>query len=459
VTRLAALLALAAALPARAEEPAPSRPGHAWTLEECLAEAVARSGQVAEARGKVAEWEAKLAEVRSLWYPKLTGFAFGAPQFGVKGSALAEDVERDYGRWGPYLRFEGLLVQPLHSFGRAEAGERAARERVEVERGQLELARQRLALEVRRTHDLHLYARSFQPTIRTIRKLLDEATAKAQELYAGASGKVTNVDLMKLKYASTELDKYAVQAEAGAAIALAALQHAMGLPAEPAIALAESELPSPSSAPLPPLAELVRLALERRPETAQLRHGKQAAESLEKSESRSDLPVLALVGQLVASWTPTRPDAKNPFHYDPYNDLTGGVALALRFDVDPAKTRARSEGARSLGEQVDGLARYAATGIPVEVRKAHGEVEQARRLVALSEEGASAARRWMVFAGAAYAAGTGETRDLLEGVAAYGAARRGTFDALLAYHQAMAQLSHVTGGAFALPARAPGPGQ
>ena len=94
---------------------------------------------------------------------------------------------------------------------------------------------------------------------------------------------------------------------------------------------------------------------------------------------------------------------------------------------------------------MEGLARYAATGIPMEVRKAHGDAAQALRLFELAREGSTATRKWMLFAGAAYAAGTGETRDLLEGVAAYGAARKGYFDALLAYHLALAQLTLVTG--------------
>jgi outer membrane protein TolC len=100
---------------------------------------------------------------------------------------------------------------------------------------------------------------------------------------------------------------------------------------------------------------------------------------------------------------------------------------------------------------VDGLARYAATGMPVEVRKARDEAEQARRMVELSQQGSSATRKWMAFAGAAYAAGTGETKDLLEGVAAYAQARKGYFDALLAYHTARAQLEVATGAPAGRP--------
>jgi outer membrane protein TolC len=458
---LAALwLAIPAVGAAGTDDPpaAPAGPaGDGLTLGDCLARALAGSGQLAEAQGKVGEWEAKVSEARAVWYPKLSGVAFGAPTFGVKGNQLTADVERDYRSWGPYLRFEGMLAQPISTFGRAEAAERAARERLEVERGALELVRQRVALDVRRYWLLHLYARSLQPTLDSVKKTLDGARQKAQELYDSSSGKVTNVDLMKLEYASTELEKYRVQAEVGAALALAALQHTMGLPADPPLVLSDTALPAVDEEDPPPLDSLVKLALERRPEAAQLRHGRQAAESLARMEARADLPVMALVGQLAASWTPNRDDAENPYAYDPYNEISGGVALAFQFDVDPARSRARSEGARSLGAQVEGLARYAATGIPVEVRRARDEALQAKRLAALSQQGSSATRKWMVFAGSAYAAGTGETKDVLEGLAAYAQARKGYFDAVLAYHVARAQLDVATGAPPVPSARAQPP--
>jgi len=457
-----ALLALAlAASRAAGQEPAPepaapsldaAPPGVAvkrLTLDDCIAAAVANSGQVAEAAGKVAEWEAKIGEAKSVYWPKLMGIAFAAPTFGVKGQA--EEAEADWTSWGPYLRFEGLLAQPLSTFGRAEAGERAARERTEVERGSLELVRQRVALDVRKYWLLHLYARSLMPMLDSIGKSVETARTKAKELYESNSGKVTNVDLQKLEYGWLELQKYKVQADVGAGLALAALKHTMGLPDEAPLYLSDEALPSVDEAPLPTLEELVRLARERRPETAQLEHGRKAAENLARMEEKALFPVVAVVGKLNASYSPNREDPEDYYAYDPYNELSGGLALALQFDVDFAKTRARTKGAQSLSAQVDGLARYAATGIPVEVRKARDEAEQSRKLVELSAQGSSATRKWMAFAAAAFASGTGESRDLLEGVAAYAQARKGYFDALLAYHTARAQLEIATGAPPAPP--------
>ena len=95
------------------------------------------------------------------------------------------------------------------------------------------------------------------------------------------------------------------------------------------------------------------------------------------------------------------------------------MALGLNFDLDPAKAGAKAQQARALQTQVEGLERFARTGIPMEVRKAHDEAVQSKRIAAVAEQGSTAARKWMIFAGAAFATGTGEAKDLLEGLAAY----------------------------------------
>ncbi|MBI5548722.1 MAG: TolC family protein [Deltaproteobacteria bacterium] len=429
-------LAVGALPPAAARAESPRR-----SLADCVRVAVQGSGQLAEAEGKVAEWRGRLAEVQSVFYPKISAFAFAAPIFGVKGLANQPDVERQWGVWGPYLRFEGMVMQPLYTFGQASAGEKAATERLAVEEARRDQTRDAVALEVARYYYLHLYVSSMKPSLDSARKLLDEALRSAQAMFDEGSGKVTQTDLQKLKYASAELEKYRVQAEFGHALSLAALKHTMGRPENESLELAETSLPPAPAAEPPPLAELIRQAWERRSEARQLKHGREAALSLEEAERLANYPTLALVGQLVASWSPVRQDQHNTFAYDPYNDLSGGLALAVKFDLDPARANARGDTARAMVDQVDGLARFAQTGIPLDVRRCRDEVDQARRLLSVSEQGATAARKWMLFASAGYAAGTGETKDVLEGLAAFVQAKKGFNDQLLALHMANAQLA------------------
>ncbi len=414
----------------------------------CVEVAVRDSARVEEAAARVAEYEARMAQVEAVYYPKLSGLAFVAPMFTVRGSALEADVEREWGlsRWGPYTRLEALLAQPLYTFGRAEAGAEAARRRAAVERARLEAARGAVALEVRRLYYLRLYALSMIPSLDNAAKVLAEAEARGQRLYAAGSGEVTQTDLMKLRFGATQVERFRRTAADGAALALSALEQAMGLADSAGPELAHDRLPPvPAEEPDADLEELLAEAAQSRPEWAQIRDGRKAAEALGEAEDKANLPVLFAAGTLGASWTPTRDDTNNPYHNDPYNDLIGGVAVGLQFDLDPALASARSEEAAALGGQVEAAARLAATGIPLQVRKAHSDLLRHREQVALARRGVRAARKWMSFAAAAYLTGTGEARDLLEGVVAHLQAKQSRYESLRDYHLARAELAAAVG--------------
>ena len=51
----------------------------------------------------------------------------------------------------------------------------------------------------------------------------------------------------------------------------------------------------------------------------------------------------------------------------------------------------------------------------------------------------------MIFAGAAFATGTGEAKDVLEGLAAYLSAKRSHYESLQQLQPALAQILYVTG--------------
>lgn len=417
------------------------------TADDCVAIALRRSPRLAEVDADIHGFRARLAEVESVYYPKLYALGWVAPMYTVHGSALEADVKRDYSAsaWGPYTHLEATLAQPLYTFGRAAAGEEAASQRVAVERARRRVVAAEVALEVRRLYYTRLYALSMLPSLEAAERLVVEAKASAHEKYAAGTGEVTQPDLMRLVYGRVELTRFIRAARDGAELADAALKHAMGLPADAAIELAEDRLPDAGSDALPDLATLLRQAGERRPEWAQLACGAKAASALARAEQLANAPVLLLAGTLSASWTPTRDDAANPYHYDPYNELVGGVAVAVKWDFDPALAAARSDGAEALSERVVALRAFAESGIPLQVSKARQEVARHRDLEVLAREAVTATRRWMLFASTAYKTGTGEARDLVEGLVAYLQARRTHYEHLRDLFVARAELRYAVG--------------
>lgn len=415
---------------------------HPLTPAECVEIALARSGQIAEAEAKVQGFRAQLAEVSANYGPRLQAMAYVAPMFTVEGGVGGYTNKYGPSDWGPYVHLESLLSLPIYTFGRVEAGERAAQARVKVEEARVRLAEGMLAREVRSYYHLVVYARSLQPALGFARKLLDEAQQTAQAQYEAGQG-ITQVDLGRLAYGDAELSRMSRIAQDGEALALEALKHTMGLPADAPLALAWARLPAPEATPSLP--DVLQVAASGRPEWTMLSKGREAALSLAEAERLANVPALFLAGQLSVDWAPTRDDADNPYVWDPFNRVFGGVAIGVQWDLQPLRAAARARVAEALAAEVEGIATFARTGIPLEVRRAHQDLVRHAALVGTARGGVKATRRWLTFASAAYQSGTGDAKDILEGLVAWLSAKRTYMDHLRGYHDARAELARATG--------------
>ena len=106
---------------------------------------------------------------------------------------------------------------------------------------------------------------------------------------------------------------------------------------------------------------------------------------------------------------------------------------------------AKTRQAEATRDQIEALRKFATTGIPLQVLKARTEIQRYRRLVDLSTDSVKSTRKWMTFAAAAYGTGTGETRDLVEGMVAYLQSKRAYYEDLLGYYIAQAELNYAVG--------------
>ena len=421
----------------------------ALNVEQCVAVALQQSARIVEAEARVGEWRGRLKEVEANFYPKLSGVVFVAPSPRVEGDGYTRDWHYHYGSfndWRPFTNLELLLTQPLYTFGRFAAGKKAARERIAVEEARVRETRNAVALEVRRMYYTYLFTLSIQPALKQVIGGLNQAQSHAQELFEAATGDVTQVDLSKLTYGQVEASRYMMMAEDGAVLSLAALRHLMGLGTDAPLALAETSLPGlPSQDDSKSLAEYIREAAQGRPEWAQAEHGRRAAIALEEAERLAMMPTLFVAGQFHYAHTSNHEQDGNPWHIDNFNSLAGGIALGLKIDLDPAQALAKAEVARAYRAQVEALQRFAATGIPLQVRRAYDDKQRARKIYKLSTQSVLATRNWMTFASTAYSSGTGEARDLLEGLVAYVQAKRSHYENLQAYYMADADLVFAVG--------------
>lgn len=417
-------------------------------LQQCIDIAIKQSASIDEAEANIDEYRSRLAEVQANYYPKLSVLGYVAPMFTVHGDASTADVDREYdlGSWGPSTHLEALLAMPIYTFGRLEAGELAAKARLDVEKSRLRETQNHIKVEVNKFYYTHLYAATILPHLLRAKDRLIEIQEKAQEFYDNSTGKVTKVDLMKLRFADTEIRKYILLAEEGKVLSLSALKHTMGLEDNAPLLLKNETIPKPpKKVSLASELEMLEMAKKNRPEWEQIRFGLKAVTELRKSENLSNRPVLFVAGTLESNWTPTRDDAKNPYHYDPYNDLFGGVAVGLKLDLDWALRKSKIDAANAKFQQVNALKKLAVTGIPLQIKKARSEVIRFNKQINLSKKAVKASNKWIIFSGAAYSSGTGEVKDVLEGMAAMLAAKRDYYEGMLKYYVAFSELNYALG--------------
>ncbi|MBT6180223.1 MAG: TolC family protein [Deltaproteobacteria bacterium] len=421
----------------------------ALTSDDCVRIALSQSAVLDEANARVEAIKGKLAEVESIFYPKLTGIAYIAPMYSVRGNAMDNSsIETSYSRlsdWGPYTHLQAILAQPLTTFGRAGANERAVEHLIQVEKARVRAAEHILALEVRKLYYAHLFSVSLRPALRNVIKVVKQAREHATKEYESAQGSVTQIDLTKIDYAGNEAYRYQHQSNYAATMTMAALKHTMGMPASTPIIIAEKRLPRIKSHPNLELPRLIMEASENRPEWSQLSHGEKAALAWKDAEALSSMPTLFLAGTIESDWTPMRDDSKNPYHYDPYNGLTAGIAMGLQFNFDPWHSVARANQADAKHAEVSAMRRFAETGIPLQVKQSYEDFQLQRELEELSRSSVKSARKWMTFAASAFATGTGPARDVLEGVAAYSKAKFTHYESLFNYYVAEASLYHSLG--------------
>ena len=415
-------------------------------VDDCVRIALQTNGRVFESEARVREYGARLAEVQALFMPRVQGIAILAPMYTVRGGIFHYQNEwRNLSDWGPYAHLEATLSQPLYTFGRAEAAKLAASERAEVERARLRETQNIIAWETRKLYFTYLHARSLAPTLADAHARISAALGRAEGVYASGNGDVGQADLSRLRFALAQVERLSATANAQATLALAALKHTMGIAAAGDLKLADDHLVPASDAPMRDLASYIADAAKNRPEWQQIAHGKRAARSLSEAEIKANLPVIAVAGAVNMSWTPSRANATNPYIYDPYNSLTGNVALAVFFDLNPWLAAAKQRTALAQHEQIEALDLFASTGIPLQVRSAWVNLEQAQRIAALASDSMRDMRTWVVLSANADATGVGEPRDLVESLASLIESRSMMYDALRDYYLASAELTYATG--------------
>ena len=444
VLPLALITTVAAVRPASAQPPAPKA---VYTLKDLIGRTLAISPEIRQMQRGAEAAMAKKDQADAGRFPQIEVTAIVGPSSRARGTAASSPDRRDDPTVNNvFERVEMRLVQPLYTFGKLTGFREAAQEGVKVEKAKVEEKAADLILRVKELYYSRLMASDMLGLIDEIGKDLDKAITKTERRLKAEVPGADEIDLYKLKAFRGEVLKNREEAQKGFDLATGALMFYAGLDRTQPFELDAIGLEA-SPQDVESVDRGMSMALELRPEMTQVRAGLKATEALVMAEESNLYPQFFAAVNSVYAQAGNRTRQQNPFAYDPLNDRYGVIVLGFKYDLDFGITRGKIRAAQAEHLKVGETKQFAEQGIPLQVRKAHRELTEARETLRATEDGWRNAKKWLVAAKANYDLGVGESRDLGQAAETYAKLRADNFKAMYNYNLSLANIEYATGRA------------
>jgi multidrug efflux system outer membrane protein len=424
------------------------------TLAQLIERARAADPRAGAASAQLENAQAKREEVGLAWFPVIeatVAVAGPTPEARLIGgdndpnlTNITPGTAHGWGQLGIAARGQLSAVIPLYSFGKWAAGKSATQHFVGFNEALVSRARDQAEFDVTRAFWGYQTAHAGAQSIDAVRKRLADAQKTAQGLLAENSEQITKNDALKLDYLREEIEAQYAATVKNERLAMNGIRALIS--AEPAevIALEQRSLPEPPA--LPDREEMLKRALEHRPEAKAAREGVLARQGLVDLERARLYPDIGLVGGATYTLTTNASNPSTPFAYNPYNERTAFVALAIRGTLDFPQKLARLKQVEADLREAQSLARGAEQLIRFELESALGDLAEARTRHERYTKEAGIGKQLAVRAGVAFEGGLGEARELLEDTLLFARADGERLKALFDAQMAWAAIAKAVGG-------------
>ncbi len=423
------------------------------TLPQLVEMARANDHRVKEAQAQLRYYRSKYDEARWAWFPRMdTYFMIAGPtpearNDGLGGPPTTEATllyDTNFGQPGVMFRAGAEAMLPVYTFGKLDALEEAGRHGVNASEAMTVSARDESQYQMTQAYYGYCLAMTMKGLIDDMQKRLDDAESSLKRLREEGSEQVSQMDLYKFGYYRQQAEVQRVQAENGAQYAMSAIRLLVAAAPNDTLEIAVEEL-TPLEGELASSNQYVIDAAEHRPELRALASALLAREQEVKIREAMYFPDFGIVGFFRWAWTSNATRQKSPFAYDPYNELTAGVGLGMRYQWDFPQKSIQLEQARAEYEKLEHQRNLAGAGVKLEIEKAWGEASLALKRSDRQGEAEKNARRWANAAFTAFDLGTGDTRELIDSFMAYAQSSAARMQALHDTRISLAALTRAVG--------------
>jgi outer membrane protein len=382
-------------------------------------DAVALGGVVPDARrGEVRQ----VGKHKTLFYPDPAGKIHGVNVFGN-------------------LTF--TLIQPLYTFGKIAYRESAAGKNILVKKAGVDLKKGEVMLQVAQAYYGLILANQGKGAVADARTYLKDARERITRLLRVNSPSVKESDQYRLAMYEGGVEKFAAQADEGSKVAYKALKALIGY-GENQNFRVPTDLPEPTVPPAS-LNHYIQLALQLRPEFTQLKQGLVARQLLVDAAKADRYPsfFFAVLGQVAGA--PGRDYNPDPYVNDYFNGIGALPAVGAQWHFDFGILKAKIGEAKAELAQLRNHEKAALMGIPVEVAKDYGKVQESYKGAVGLGKAYVNARRWLITAFSNFDMGLGKMDDIFQAFERYGSFRGDYLQTLFDYNMAVAELDKSSG--------------
>lgn len=448
LTTALATLCLCLATASASSAGSPSKTLLVLELDECIRTALKTAPEIGEAQADLELTHSKLQQAQAYRYPQVDIITLFGPAPGAKREDITPYVKTDVSSsmkdltW--FTSADLLVTQPLWTFGKISENMKAAGHGIEVDKAKKQQKANEVALEVKKYYYGVLLAREMKGVLSELQEYMEAGKKKVHELIEHEVPSGDEMDLYKIDAYAGAVNKFMEEALKGERLALSALKARMGLGDNVEVEVATERLTMDND-PAIDIESFIERARLQRPEFKQLKEGLAARTALVDAAKANYYPDLFLAGVLSWAYADKRDRIDNPYITDRFQHAYGGVALGMKWHLDFGIIGAKVAAEQAQLNRLQSTNSYAEAFIPLQIRKAWLEMKEAEKVVTITKDAFTSAKRWGAAALANFDFGIGNPKDVFDAVEIYGKMKADHYQAIYNYKLAKANLEYAVG--------------
>jgi len=317
---------------------------------------------------------------------------------------------------GYLIRSNIDFLYPIYTFGKLGNLKDAADAGVRSAEANLKAKEIEIAVQIAQAYYGIILFNEILTVLNDGEKRLKDARKKLKDLLDREEGNVTEKDLYKLDYYSSELYFRIAETKKGLELARSSIKTLCGI--EENIETVENSLDISDMKDIN-LTEYIHKSIENRYEIKAIRNLKQATEHLAQAQKRAYFPDIFLGGGLRFSHSNFDFDETNPWIRDDFNYFGFAVGLGARINLEIGTKYGKEVQTYAQFMKYTYVEEALIDAIKLKTKKLYEEYIEAKNNFETYLRGEKAAKRWLTTETMNYNIGLGDTKGLIDALVAY----------------------------------------